>query len=265
MDEKQLLQKDKNSSVGSGGGGWDASQVNLFKRQLELYSIEETARNCVDFLDENVNYLIVTGYPGVDEYLASHLWLFFNFLALQKVGKEKQKWSTSIKFFLPSSSRRILNGVFQDIEFGDLSEVLHCPDKLNVDNLLRNSRIIGDFDEIVFDPKIEGNVQMIILNKDSKRLKELAALDLTFPPYRPKFQPELMAKVQTIALQAAGLGINKSTDDQGDGEVGGEEINTVKKTFIGAYSKPEGNVSYVSTYKGSFPRRSSLGSLLYSC
>lgn len=222
---------------------WDATTVNLFKKQLGVQDRMENRlpgalrnktdpTNCRDFSDEDQDYLIITGFPGPENTFQSHLWLFFNLLALEKIDRPP---SLTIRLLLPRSSHQILKHLFQDIQFDDLSSVLNCNTNLNVQELLKFSRIIGNQDKVQFDLTRSEKVQLVILNENTRRLKDLSELDFSFIPYRPSFRTEVLKNVQEIVMKAADVSLMDSSSKEEDADAVVEDIPTIRHTFVGVY------------------------------
>lgn len=200
---------------------WNRETVEYFKRQLGLvniYKIPPTNNPCPHYYwDKKEDYLIVTGFPGPNVAdLESLLWLYFNLLALEKT--DRPTTSPIVRFMLPSKSKEMLDKVFSEVQFGDLSMLFHCESQLKMDKLLTYSRVFGHFEDIEKDEREPQNkkIQLIILNEGTKRLTELADYEFTFDSYRPKFIEELVHNVQKDVRKAVDLSPN---DKSGDGRV----------------------------------------------
>lgn len=214
---------------------WDRETVEYFKRQLGLDNNNNktppTDDPCLEYnWDKKMEYLIVTGFPGPNVDLESQLWLYFNLLALEQTDRPS---SPMIRFMLPAKSKEILDNVFSGVQFGDLSMMFHCEPELKMDKLLTYSRVFGHFEDIEKDEREPQNkkIQLIILNKGTKRLTELADYEFTFDSYRPKFIEELVRNVQRVVRKAVHL---PPTDNSGGvGVGGGTRVVSVPLNLIG--------------------------------
>lgn len=218
----------------SGNTNWDKSTVQLFKKQLGLDEPLETKGdlyNCFDMWEENMDYLIVTGFPPEkDDDIESHLWLYFNLLSLEKFDR-----NSPLRLLLPLKSKQILSKVFENLQFGDLSILTKCNSHVNIDQLLTRARIVGHFDEIAISEQQQGNIQMVVLNRGAKRLKELADFDFSFVPYRPLFTRELIQRVGPL--------IGRVSNVPADGESGETPVvDTVPLNLIGVHVDQKDNV-----------------------
>lgn len=221
---------------------WDKETVELFKRQLGFNEIHKNNNNdpspkCPLYLDDKEEYLFVTGFPGPDVTdLETQLWLYFNLMALEKTDRGQ---SPIVRFLLPSKSKAQLEKVFEGLQFGDLSQLIHC---VTIDDLLTHARVIGHFEVISMDEREDASkVQLIILNEGTKRLTELADYEFSFSPYRPAFDNDLMQKVQKVVRSAVDL----SSDDSGGNGDNGDNVrvvDTVPLNFIGVSVEARDNV-----------------------
>lgn len=236
---------------------WDGATVQHFRRVLDLPMIEErvpgVARNktkpCKDFWDDDQDYLIITGIPGATatsaRSLISHLWLFFNLLALEKM---ERKSTLTLRLLLPSTSRQLMQTLFKDVQFDDLAEVLNCNANVDAEELLRNARIVGSQNEISFNAARPGNKQLVILNENTRRLKDLSELELSFAPYRPNFREIVLQKVKNLVLRVSGAELKEDEVEAADDDDlvtrQSEEgrAGTISHTFVGIYVKPEEEV-----------------------
>lgn len=249
MDQQQL----EDRLLATSPKEWDAATVNLFKKQLGIQDRVEnrlpgalrnkTATNCRDFTVEDQDYLIITGFPGTENNFESHLWLFFNLLALEKIDRPP---SLTIRLLLPQSSHRILDRLFQDIQFDDLSAVLDCNTNVDIQELVQFSRILGNQDKVEFDQTRSGKVQLVILNENTRRLKDLSELDFSFIPYRPGFRTEVLKKVQEMVMKAADVSLLDSSskeEDEEEGDATVDEVPTIRHSFVGVYLADNDKVS----------------------
>lgn len=217
---------------------WDGDTVNLFKKQLGILNKSgKPTFSCKDLWEENNNYLIVTGFPSEDEDdLESHLWLYLNLLSLEKFDSVQ---SPTLRLLLPSRTKAVLRKIFQNIQFGDLSNLLHCAEDVQLDRMLAKSRIVGHFEEISFnEQRTTENIQLVILNRDTKRVNELSRFDFSFLPYRPLFTQELMQKVRPLIA-----GLVNTGERAGDDNTNPADVGTVSHNLIGVYIDERDNVS----------------------
>lgn len=230
-DEKEQL---RTRSEIAASMEWDKETVALFKKQLHLNEESEVKidhSTCSDIWWQDTDYLIVTGFPPLDSSdLESHLWLFYNLVALEKF--EGIQWPT-VRLLLPSKTRKYLESVFETVQFGDLQLLTQCGDQVNVDRLLKHTRIVGHYDEISFDIGGKGQ-QLFIMNYDTKRVKELAEFDFSFVPYRPLFTHELMERIRPLIGRAHDLPAAQDSV---------EEPAAVPHNFIGVHVDRKDNVS----------------------
>lgn len=213
---------------------WDEATVEYYKAVLELDKVssgddDDANVACDDFWDEDLNYLIVTGVPPSQNNLAGHLWLYMNLLALSRADRKPH---LSHRFLLPKSSYRVLAGLFEGMQFGDLSEVLQCNRNVNVHQLIKHSRFASSLEPIEFNDKSQEVVQLVILTEESKRLKELSRTDFMESWSRPKIQAKYLARVRQTLIAALDRG-DKIEDVPKDPSM--KEIDVLPFHFVGVY------------------------------
>lgn len=227
---------------------WDEETIKLFKKQLHIDTAleqEVDLASCSDLWDEQSDYLIITGflgYSGADDDLQSHLWLYFNLLALEKV---ENMAAPNVLFLLPLKTKQTLEKVFESVAFGDLSMLVRCEKHVKIDELLKFSRVVGHFDEIGFeDKKSSRKKQLVILNEGTKRLQELADFDFSFVPYRPLFTQEIVQKTRSLMGRGNVPLVGDYSAEEGREESPSAVVDTVVAlNFIGVYVDQRDNVS----------------------
>lgn len=221
---------------------WDEDTIKLFKKQLSLDTTaleqELDPSYCSNLWEENADFLIVTGFLGLNEDdLESYLWMYFNFLALEKSDRT---FSPNLRLLLPSKAKQALENVFENVAFGDLSILVQCEKHVKIDELLQQSRVVGHFEEIFFEESSKESVkQLIILNAGAKRLKELADFDFSFVPYRPLFTQNIVRKVRWL-MGRGNVPVGDYSVEEGEPPA---IADTVPLNFIGVYVGQRDNVS----------------------